>query len=371
MNRIKLIIKNILIMIINFLIISLISGCATSKYNWLYYESDFRSTHKVIPIDAELIITANISQLPSQVRKDSGLNGLLRALEEDVNNNLFNSDEYKSSNVILRLNLHYLKDNNDARALLSLLWFPLLYVGVPIMKYTAEVEISLEIEHRSGERVSQYVSNDTLSKYVGLYYGWSSFTQSGYLPREVTKNAMLNIKKHLINDKNTIIARINELDKNYLSNGVKPLPPIQIQRSVYKNVKFNVAVFDLKAVGVSESLSLTLSQFLRDELYRLKVFNLINRTDMVNILSEHSLTMTGAVDDSKILINSGKLFSVQKMIFGSINRIGTNYSISLSLVDVETSRIEKNSLISKICSDNDLVYLLRETIIQLLTDENL
>lgn len=99
------------------------------------------------------------------------------------------------------------------------------------------------------------------------------------------------------------------------------------------------AVMDLDASGVSENEGRTLGERLRAELFRLRAFDLMERGKMREILAEQGFQQSGACDDACV-VEAGKLVGVEKMIAGSVGKVGKTYSLGLRLIDVRTGRLE-------------------------------
>ena len=62
---------------------------------------------------------------------------------------------------------------------------------------------------------------------------------------------------------------------------------------------------------------------------------MLNRSDMKRILKEHELNMSGLVDE-KTFIAAGQALGVEKIVTGSVNKIGKSYVLCLKLVDVKS-----------------------------------
>jgi TolB-like protein len=105
--------------------------------------------------------------------------------------------------------------------------------------------------------------------------------------------------------------------------------------------KTNIAVLDLEAVSVSVSEARTLTDKLRGELIRTGRFQVIERSQMEEILKEQGFQQTGLCNTTECYVEAGKLLGVEQMIGGSIGKVGNIYLISIRLIDVETGVIVK------------------------------
>lgn len=102
-----------------------------------------------------------------------------------------------------------------------------------------------------------------------------------------------------------------------------------------------VAVADLDVSGTSVEESGLLTDRLRAEIWKTQKFNILERQKMDDILKEQGFQLSGACDQASCLIEIGKLLPVEKIIGGSIGKIGTTWTITLRLIDIESGRIEK------------------------------
>ncbi|MEE9463946.1 MAG: CsgG/HfaB family protein [Candidatus Neomarinimicrobiota bacterium] len=102
--------------------------------------------------------------------------------------------------------------------------------------------------------------------------------------------------------------------------------------------KITVAVVDLEGIGIAQVEAVALSNRLRNELFRLGTFKVVDRGLMQDILIEQNLQQTGCTSN-ECLVELGKLLGVQRMIGGSISKIENMFSVSTRVVDVETGEV--------------------------------
>ncbi len=108
------------------------------------------------------------------------------------------------------------------------------------------------------------------------------------------------------------------------------------------NDKLRIALLDFgNTGGLSQQESVTLTNRLRSMLVKTKAFIVLERGAMDEILDEQGFQQTGC-STTECAVELGKLLNVQKMISGSIGKIGRTYTIDLSLIDVGTAQIEKS-----------------------------
>jgi len=105
-----------------------------------------------------------------------------------------------------------------------------------------------------------------------------------------------------------------------------------------------ISVMNLKAgAGIAEGEAVSLTDRLLVELEGTKRFVVTERAARDSILKEVAFQQTGACDEASCLAQIGKLLGVQKMVGGSVGRVGNTYTVSLRMVDVETGRIERTA----------------------------
>src|SRR4030042_536036 len=103
-----------------------------------------------------------------------------------------------------------------------------------------------------------------------------------------------------------------------------------------------IAVLDFSNTGgISNEESITLTNRLRSMLVRTNSMIVLERGKMDEILGEQGFQQTGCTS-TECAVEVGKLLNVQKMVSGSIGRIGETYTIDLSLIDVATAAIEQS-----------------------------
>ncbi len=124
----------------------------------------------------------------------------------------------------------------------------------------------------------------------------------------------------------------------------------------------NIAVLDLfPGTGIEREKARFLSDILRSFLANDKRFTLVDRNNMEAILKEQGFQISDYCDSSECSVRVGRLLGVEKMVSGTIGRLGERLMVTLQILDVETGRIDaaaENSC--NYCSEEDLPELLRE-----------
>lgn len=102
--------------------------------------------------------------------------------------------------------------------------------------------------------------------------------------------------------------------------------------------KIPVAVLDFEATGISQTEAITLTDRLRNELFRLGDFKVVERGLMEGILLEQDFQMSGCTTN-ECLVEVGRLTGAKLMVGGRISKIGALFTVSARVVDVETGEL--------------------------------
>jgi TolB-like protein len=106
--------------------------------------------------------------------------------------------------------------------------------------------------------------------------------------------------------------------------------------------KLRIAILDFTNTGgLSKQETITLGNRLRSMLVKTNAFVVLERGQMDDILGEQGFQQTGCTT-TECAVEMGRLLNVQKMISGTIGKLGKTYTIDLSLIDVQTAEIEKS-----------------------------
>jgi len=96
-----------------------------------------------------------------------------------------------------------------------------------------------------------------------------------------------------------------------------------------------LAVYDLETAEPLKVVGLILSEALREELIRLGHFALVNRENLVQVLKEIELQMTGLVDE-KQAVKVGKGLAANQIVMGRYGALGKTAVLQAKRVDVES-----------------------------------
>lgn len=103
--------------------------------------------------------------------------------------------------------------------------------------------------------------------------------------------------------------------------------------------KLRLAILDLSAKDVSAMTSSKVSELLRTTMFNTGLFTVIERNEMETILKEQKFTLTGCTDE-KCGIRIGRLLSANKILVGTVMKLGNKIIINARIVDVEKGKLD-------------------------------
>ena len=124
----------------------------------------------------------------------------------------------------------------------------------------------------------------------------------------------------------------------------------------------SVAVIELKNVGVTEDHSTLLTDALRAEMFKYDRYKVMNRENMQEIMGEQAFQASGLCDDNQCYVEMGEMLGVEKIVTGSIGKLGSTYSLTVKMIDVETSESDKIIPYRKKCSEDDLFIMIENAV---------
>lgn len=120
------------------------------------------------------------------------------------------------------------------------------------------------------------------------------------------------------------VAKRNEFEKK-LENEVQNKAPVID--------KTRLVVYDFNANEQLQVVSLILSDALREELFKLDIFLLVNREDLVQMMQELSLKQSGLVDEKQVL-KLGKWLAANEAVTGRFAQFGNSYILQAKRTDI-------------------------------------
>ena len=96
-----------------------------------------------------------------------------------------------------------------------------------------------------------------------------------------------------------------------------------------------LVVYDLETSEQYKPAALIITDALREELFQLRRFVLVNRENLQQVLQEMALQQTGLIDE-KEAVKTGKGLAANQVVMGRMGMLGTLYVLQAKRVDVET-----------------------------------
>ena len=118
--------------------------------------------------------------------------------------------------------------------------------------------------------------------------------------------------------------------------------------NAFGNSVYRIAVSELDAKGVPSDDASIITEFLRNDLYSTGKFSVLERSKMKEILEEIAFQQTGCTT-AECAVEIGRILNVEKMIVGSVSKLGNTYYVNIRFVDVQSGVIEFADKISCNC----------------------
>lgn len=109
----------------------------------------------------------------------------------------------------------------------------------------------------------------------------------------------------------------------------------ELQDDIPATDKHRVVVYDFDTVERLKVVSLILAEALREELFVLGRFTLVNRENMVQVLQELKLQHSGMVDE-KQAVELGKWLAANETVTGRLAALGNTYVLQAKRTDIKT-----------------------------------
>ncbi|MBN1698901.1 MAG: PEGA domain-containing protein [Spirochaetales bacterium] len=103
-----------------------------------------------------------------------------------------------------------------------------------------------------------------------------------------------------------------------------------------------VAIMDMEPIGILPDKALTVSELLRVEFIKLPVFKVVERKDLLHVLGEQELQLSGLTNAGDA-VKFGRMLNVKKILLGSLAKFEgkfVQYVLNIRMVDVETGSVE-------------------------------
>ena len=111
--------------------------------------------------------------------------------------------------------------------------------------------------------------------------------------------------------------------------------------SAQEEDRYFIAVLDLDVTkGIPEEAIISLSDLLREQLWKTGRFRVVDRNNMERVLKEQGFQLSDCTS-TECAVQVGRLLGVSKMVTGNVTKLGRTYVITAQMTNVETGEIEK------------------------------
>ncbi len=114
---------------------------------------------------------------------------------------------------------------------------------------------------------------------------------------------------------------------------------VQVRPAAAEPERTRLAVLDLTASGVDQSLADNLTAVLVTELSKLRVIEVISRQDIRQMLTHEQDKIALGCDDASCLAEIGGALGAGLLASGTVGRIGRSYSLALQLIDIRNAKV--------------------------------
>jgi len=173
-----------------------------------------------------------------------------------------------------------------------------------------------------------------------VFFNENLYGTTPYMGKLLSGRYDLELKKELFRThKEEIVIVPNETlpIKVIMESGIK------LTEEEIKTKKMHVAILDFEGRGIPKTEAATLTDRFRNEIVNKGLFTILSRGNMQDVLTEIGFQESGCTS-IECAVEAGKVLNVDKMIAGSIGKIGNTYTIDISFLDVGTSRVEWSSV---------------------------
>ncbi|MCK4644610.1 hypothetical protein KAU32_13365 [bacterium] len=102
--------------------------------------------------------------------------------------------------------------------------------------------------------------------------------------------------------------------------------------------KLLVAILDFEANNIELTDARIITNFIRQDMINSGYFTVLERGAIEDIMEEVKFQQTGCAS-AECAVEIGKILAVEKMVVGTVSKLGKKYFLTIRMVDVESSKI--------------------------------
>ncbi len=161
-----------------------------------------------------------------------------------------------------------------------------------------------------------------------------------------------------------------------LSMAVLPVTRLPFQSPAFSVAaaaeKIPLAVIDFQSKGdVSDDEASIISDRVRTQMFRTGKYKIMERADMLSILKEQGFQQSQVnCEGTNCSVEIGKLLAVRQIMTGTVSKLGSIYTLTFRIVDVEKGEILKDEYRDCRCSLEEVLTRLSVEMVAGLTNPN-
>jgi TolB-like protein len=139
------------------------------------------------------------------------------------------------------------------------------------------------------------------------------------------------------------------------------IPAVLLCQQNNSNSKITLAVLDFKAVnGIDQSEAILLTNKFRSDLLNYSNYIILAREEMEAVLKEQGFSISGLCSSEECAVEIGQILAASKIVVGEIGKIGATFTITVKLINVSTSEIERMIVKKYVGRRDDLLNVFDE-----------
>jgi len=104
-----------------------------------------------------------------------------------------------------------------------------------------------------------------------------------------------------------------------------------------------IAVLDLKASGVDQTLAANLTAVVVGEVSKVKLFDVISRQEIMQMLNFEEERQQLGCTDASCLAEIGGALGVEYLVTGAVGKVGDLYLVNMQLIDIGKAKVENRA----------------------------
>jgi TolB-like protein len=144
---------------------------------------------------------------------------------------------------------------------------------------------------------------------------------------------------------------------------------ITLQLFAQSGSKETISVYGLKSIGIPEILASSLQEHLESNLIKYDKYSVLSRNDIEIILKENNYRQANFRSQEDCVIKVGHIVGVDKVVTGTISKVGSTYNLVLKLIDIKTTKIEASANNKYSGSIDSLLNVVELTVEELCREE--